>query len=357
MVKADAPIRLLVVDGDDEHRTLLRRRFTRIGYDVMEAAEAAKALSLIGMIPFDLVLLDVHTPAVDGLEVLRRVRENRPAAELPVIALTRGSAREDVSEALALGANDHLVRPVDFDVACLRAEMQIRRRPASDAARASRARLETQRARLQDTVAAAENTAPLLAYRGTEAWAPLVGVLRAATVLTKLCDAPELTPAARSIDEAAGALDALLAASLQGGERRSRAPKEKLRVLSADDDAESRFAVRAILHAAEVEVELVDVATGLQAALAVEGQFFDLILVNLSAAEAFAGVRAIRRHERQSRSRRTPILALAPDTATAARARDAGADLHMTQPITAESLLASVAAALARESAELSAVA
>jgi DNA-binding response OmpR family regulator len=357
MVKADAPIRLLVVDGDEEHRTLLRRRFTRIGYDVMEAPEGSKALSLVAMIPFDLLILDIQAPGTDGLEVLRRVRENRTAAELPVIMLTREGAREDAVEALNLGANDCLAKPVDFDIARLRAEMQTRRKPMMDPTRASRAWLEGQRAKLQDAVARAPNTAALLSYRGTESWAPLVGVLRAANVLTKLCDAPDLKPAANAIDEAANALNALLAASLEGGERRRNAPKDKLRVLSADDDAESRFAVRTILHAAQIEVELVDVATGLQAALAVESRFFDLILFNLRADEALAGIRAIRRNERQTKSRRTPILAIAPDGATAVRARDAGADLHMTQTITAESLLASVAAAISRESAELSAVA
>ena len=51
MAKPASPTRLLIVDADEQARTFLRRRFTRLGHEVMEAAEPAKALSLIAMIP------------------------------------------------------------------------------------------------------------------------------------------------------------------------------------------------------------------------------------------------------------------------------------------------------------------
>jgi CheY-like chemotaxis protein len=199
--------------------------------------------------------------------------------------------------------------------------------------------------------------AALLPDLGAEVRAPLFRLVNAAGVLTRLCETPELEKATRTLETSAGALEELLIEALEGGERRTRAPKTQFRVLCADDDAQSRLAIRAILHAAKAEVELVEVGAGLQAAVAMETRFFDLIIVNLAAPEANAGIRAIRRHERQTKARRTPLVALTPDAPTAIRALEAGADLHVRQPLTAEGLMAALAGALRRQSEELSSVA
>jgi CheY-like chemotaxis protein len=235
--------------------------------------------------------------------------------------------------------------------------MQIKRKREHDDDRAAYRTLESNLVRLQEAVTQAENTAALLADMGPEVRAPLAGVLGAATVLTRLCETPELKKVVRVIEDAAGSLEGLLTEALDAGERRARGRKDSIRVLCADDDAHTRFAIRSMLHAAEVEVELVDVSTGLEAALAAEQRVFDLILVNVACPDAVAGVRAIRRHERQSKARRTPLLIIAPDSPAASRALEAGADLHMCQPITAEGLLTALAAAISRQSDDLSAVA
>lgn len=355
--KASTTPRLLVVDDDEDNRTILRRRFTRIGYEVMEAADGAKALSLINMIPFDLVMLDIQMPVMDGLDVLRKVRETRSQAELPIIMVTGKSASEDVVEALNLGANDYITKPVDIEVAYARAEMQIRRKREDDAGRAAYRELEQTLVKLQSAVVQAENTSAMLADLGPEVRAPLAGVLGAATVLTRVCQTPELKKVIEVVETAAAQLEKLMAEALDSGERRRPSPKGKIRVLSADDDAQSRFAVRQMLHASEFEIELIDVSSGLQAALAAEARMFDLILVNVATADAMAGVRAIRRTERQKKSRRTPILAVAGDVKAGAKALEAGADLHMAQPVSAEGLLTALAGALSRESEDLSAVA
>ena len=359
MAKPASPTRLLLVGGADDERTLLRRRFTRLGYEVMETGEAAKALSLVGMIPFDVVLLDVGARGgslgLEGLEVLRRMRETRNAVELPIIALADEGAREDAVEALALGANDCLGRPLDIEAAYARAEMQVRRRREGGEAR-STGELQVRLMKLQEAVVHAENTWAILPGLGLEVRAPLARLVRAAEVLTKICLTPEMKPSIDKIETAVNALEDMLVRALER-ERRKRNPPAKVRVLSADDDAGSRYAMRGLLHAAETEVELIDVATGLQAALAVESMFFDLILVNVATAEAVAGIRAVRRTERQNKMRRTPILAIGPCGQPAAQALDAGADLHLPQPVTAERLLSALVGAICRESEDLSAVA
>ena len=354
---AVAPSRLLVVLADERLRMELRRRFTRCGYEVMAAENAAKALSLVAMIPFDLVLLDIDLPAPGGLDLLRRMRENRNPAELPVIVLTGEGAPEDAAEALAAGANDALSKPVDIEVAYLRAGMHARRRRGAPAGRAVHADIQARLATLQQAVVHAENTAALMVEVGHDVRAPLVGVLRAAEVLTRVCLTAEMKAPVATIETARATLDGLLVAALGTGERRNRTPPESLRVLSADDDAESRHAVREMLHVTETPVELVDVSTGLQAALAAEARTFDLILINVAAAESMAGIRAIRRAERQNKVRRVPILALGGDGPAAARAMVAGADMHMAAPVTGERLLAALAGEMSRGSAELTAVA
>ena len=353
MAKLESPIRLLLVCDDDANRVALRRRFTRFGYEVMDAADCAKALSLIGMIPFDLALIDVEGADPDGCEILRRMREVRNRGELPILMVGDRAAAEEAVAAMELGANDFIARPVDVELVYARAEMHLRKQREVDAGRA----LETNLVKLQEAVVRAENTAAMLTHLGHDVRAPLAGVLRAAGVLTRICVTPELKKVVELVEASAGTLESLLVQALGHGDRRSRAPKSSVRVLSADDDAGSRLAMRGMLDAAETAVELVEAGTGLQAALAAEAGMFDLILVNVAAAESVAGIRAIRRTERQTKSRRTPILAIAPDIEAGVAALDAGADLYMGHPVNATALLTALAGAISRESDDLSAVA
>jgi DNA-binding response OmpR family regulator len=360
MAKPASLIRLLVITGDESERTALRRRFTRIGYEVMDAPDGAKAMSLIAMIPFDLVLLDLEATA-DAFELLRQMRETRDATELPILAIAGEDAREAMAQALQLGANDCLDRPLDIEIIQVRAAMQIGRKREEAAARATAAELKLRLAKLQEAVVLAEQTAAVLSGLGHEVRAPLNGLIGAAGVLTKICQTEELKPAIAVIETCVASLDILMVHALGRTDRRSRAPKTVLRVLSADEDAGSRHEMRALLHDSEIAVELVEAPTGLQAALATESKFFDLIIMNLATPEAVAGIRAIRRAERQNKTRRTPILAIGPaivpNGQAASQALDAGADLYLRQPVSAERLLAALAGAMGRESEDLSAVA
>ena len=106
--------RLLVVDDVAENRTLLRRYFGERGFDVTEADGGAAALSLIGQRRFDAVLLDIVMPAMDGIEVLKRIRAGHSLLSLPVIMVSGKSASMDFSLAMKLGANDYITKPIDL---------------------------------------------------------------------------------------------------------------------------------------------------------------------------------------------------------------------------------------------------
>jgi len=128
--EANAKPQLLVVDDIGDNRSILKRRFESRGFDVTEAESGHAAIELIESSAFDLVLLDVMMPGIDGLETLRRIRSRKSASALPVIMVTAKSESGNIVEALEQGANDYVTKPVDFAVALARVNTQISRRRA-----------------------------------------------------------------------------------------------------------------------------------------------------------------------------------------------------------------------------------
>jgi diguanylate cyclase (GGDEF)-like protein len=122
--------RLLIVDDISDNRTILTRRFLRRGFEVVEADSGLTAIELIGSESFDLVLLDVMMPGIDGIETLKRIRIRQSASVLPVIMVTAKSESDNIVDALELGANDYVTKPVDFAVALARVNTQIGRKRA-----------------------------------------------------------------------------------------------------------------------------------------------------------------------------------------------------------------------------------
>ena len=122
--------RLLIVDDIGDNRNILMRRFERRGFDVVEAESGLAAIELVEREPFDLVLLDVMMPGIDGIETLKRIRSRKSASALPVIMVTAKSESANIVDALELGANDYVTKPVDFAVALARVNTQISRRRA-----------------------------------------------------------------------------------------------------------------------------------------------------------------------------------------------------------------------------------
>jgi diguanylate cyclase (GGDEF)-like protein/PAS domain S-box-containing protein len=116
---------LLVVDDNEANRDVLSRRLRQRGYIVSMSADGAEALASIEQSAFDLVLLDVEMPGMGGLDVLAKVRERHSHSQLPVIMVTARTAGDDIVEALKLGANDYVTKPIDFPVAVARIETHL----------------------------------------------------------------------------------------------------------------------------------------------------------------------------------------------------------------------------------------
>jgi diguanylate cyclase (GGDEF)-like protein len=131
MSNAAAPqARLLVVDDIADNRAILNRFLRRRGYEIVEAENGAEALDLIAGQSFDAVLLDVLMPVMNGLETLKRIRAAHSPSKLPVIMVTAKVESKDIVEALELGANDYITKPIDFSIALARVQSQLARQQA-----------------------------------------------------------------------------------------------------------------------------------------------------------------------------------------------------------------------------------
>jgi CheY-like chemotaxis protein len=104
----------LLAEDDEFSAQLMEKTLARRGHQVRLASNGREALARAGQGAFDLMLLDVHMPELDGIEVIRRVRERERVAggHLPVIALTARSRKEDRERCLAAGVDDFLTKPI-----------------------------------------------------------------------------------------------------------------------------------------------------------------------------------------------------------------------------------------------------
>jgi two-component system response regulator HydG len=109
-----SPGRILIVDDDPAHRTMLRTLLSSWGARVDEAGDGASAVSLSRETPYDLILMDVMMPEVDGITALQTIKSYNPS--IPILIMTAFSRVESAVEALKSGAYDYLSKPLDFDV-------------------------------------------------------------------------------------------------------------------------------------------------------------------------------------------------------------------------------------------------
>ena len=152
-----AVLRILVVEDDAQLSALLARQLSGLGYMVESVADGRAAIATLGKAQFDAILLDRLLPAIEGVEVLRRIRAE--GVETPVILLTALGLTQERVEGLEAGADDYIVKPFEIDELNARIRAVLRRRsaPAADNA----------------TLTAGDVTVSVLRHRVTRAGKPI----------------------------------------------------------------------------------------------------------------------------------------------------------------------------------------
>ena len=112
-----APLRLLVAEDNLFNAQLLQQLLARRGHRVRLASDGLETVSLTANESFDVLLLDLHMPKLDGFQVVEAIRERERASggHLPIIALTARSRKEDRERCLAAGMDDFLAKPIQAD--------------------------------------------------------------------------------------------------------------------------------------------------------------------------------------------------------------------------------------------------
>src|SRR5437588_5905809 len=106
---------ILIVDDHSPARSLIRAIVTLDGHTVSEAGNGEEALACIAGTDYDLLILDLVMPGVDGYQVLERMRVMAGHEDTPVIAVSSEGEDVDLSRAASLGALDHLSKPFGYD--------------------------------------------------------------------------------------------------------------------------------------------------------------------------------------------------------------------------------------------------
>jgi PAS domain S-box-containing protein len=116
---------ILIVDDIKANRELLSRHLKRAGYQVETATGGEEALQMADNVTFDLVLLDIMMPGIDGFTVLESLRNHYEASQLSVIMISAMDGREEIVKALDLGANDYITKPFDKKIMLSRVSTQL----------------------------------------------------------------------------------------------------------------------------------------------------------------------------------------------------------------------------------------
>ena len=123
--------KVLVVDDDEALCSLLNYKFSKRGYEIVRAFDGMRALEYLGKVQFDLMVLDIMMPKMDGFQLLRRLNDgegNRPGA---IVILSARGDEDVILEAFGLGAIDYVTKPFSMDVLMARVDVALKHKISS----------------------------------------------------------------------------------------------------------------------------------------------------------------------------------------------------------------------------------
>jgi CheY-like chemotaxis protein/nitrogen-specific signal transduction histidine kinase len=108
-------LRVLLAEDNEPNQRVAKAILRGAGYSIDIAGNGHKAIELVGQKPYDVVLMDVNMPSMDGLEATQIIRQTDAGRSLPIIGLTASVMDGDRQRCLEAGMNDHLAKPIDWD--------------------------------------------------------------------------------------------------------------------------------------------------------------------------------------------------------------------------------------------------
>jgi two-component system sensor histidine kinase/response regulator len=141
---------LLVVDDDAANREVLCRRLERQGHDVQIASSGRDAMRILGEAAYDLVLLDIMMPEMDGYEVLGRIKSDSTLQHIPVIMISALNELQSVVRCVEAGAEDYLTKPFNATLLKARIGASLEKKRGRDRESALFEQLQNNYQRLQD---------------------------------------------------------------------------------------------------------------------------------------------------------------------------------------------------------------
>lgn len=119
---------VLIVEDNEELSMLMEKQLTKMGLDVMKAYDAQRAKELIEKYEFSVVLLDLVLPGVNGLSFLQHIKKNVLTEDINVIITSAVKDQRVVLKAMDLGADDYIIKPLDFDLLSSKMQMILKDR-------------------------------------------------------------------------------------------------------------------------------------------------------------------------------------------------------------------------------------
>lgn len=120
--------RILVIEDDRDIRELIRFHLEREEYEIAEAEDGGRGLAMATADQFDLILLDLMLPGLNGIEICKALRQGRSHSETPIIMVTAKGSEADIVTGLELGADDYVVKPFSPKLLLARVKAVLRRR-------------------------------------------------------------------------------------------------------------------------------------------------------------------------------------------------------------------------------------
>lgn len=126
--------KILLVEDNEMNRDMLSRRLERKGYEVEMAVDGRQGVDKAKTLAYDLVLMDMSLPEIDGWEATRELRADPATKELPIIALTAHAMSGDREKALEAGCNDYDTKPIELSRLLGKMEALLGAAPAGETA-------------------------------------------------------------------------------------------------------------------------------------------------------------------------------------------------------------------------------